>query len=197
MNKRMKEHFRQLRQNKHHNRFLQRDFYKCGEGAFRFVLLELCSPELLLKTEQVYLDKTESKYNLSLDALAPMKNRFHSEETKLKFKNRKPVSGKDHAHFGTKWSEELRSKMIKARTGKTRSPETKMKMRQTAIKRQSWLRLKQSIESQKKKIVDSTGRLFNSVTDAAKFWDVSPATVCDILKGRHLKTRKGIRFVYA
>jgi group I intron endonuclease len=38
---RAKEHFRSLKNNKHHNKFLQNDFNKCGKDAFEFHILEV------------------------------------------------------------------------------------------------------------------------------------------------------------
>lgn len=53
-------HLRELRKNKHYNKFLQNDFNKSGEGLFRFEILEVVEEGEKLKRqerEQVYLDK--------------------------------------------------------------------------------------------------------------------------------------------
>ena len=49
---------------------------------------------------------------------------------------------------------------------------------------------------QMRKIKDNKSNIFNSLKECAKFWNISIATVCDILKDRHGQTRKGIKFYY-
>ena len=48
----------------------------------------------------------------------------------------------------------------------------------------------------RKPIMDNLGNKFASLTDASLFHKINVATVCDILKGRHSKTRKGVSFEY-
>ncbi len=54
-----RDHLKSLRNNKHHNKFLQHDFNKCGEDVFEFHVLEVVegaqSDRLLV--EQKHLDK--------------------------------------------------------------------------------------------------------------------------------------------
>lgn len=82
------------------------------------------------------------------------------------------------------------------KVGNTRTKETKQKQRDAAVKRSAWNSLKRSIETKRKMIRDSEGNLFKSLTEAAKFWNITKATVCDVLKGRHNRTREGVRFTY-
>ena len=55
--RRWKQHFKSLETNKHHNKFLQADFVKCGEQAFLFEVLEVVegTREERLAKEEVYL----------------------------------------------------------------------------------------------------------------------------------------------
>jgi len=49
-------HLKQLVENKHHSRHLQRAWNKYGLESFIFEILELCKPSLCLEREQHYLD---------------------------------------------------------------------------------------------------------------------------------------------
>ncbi len=91
---------------------------------------------------------------------------------------------------------EQRFKMSQSKIGSKRSLETKSKMSDTAKRISSWVRMKPFVEKKMCPIVDSQGNQFRSLAEAAKFWSVSVSTVCDILKGRHTKTRKKISFRY-
>lgn len=85
ISKRWYEHRRDLGHNVHANKYLQCAWNKYGEKAFRFEILEECSPEMRLEREQEYLDigfRTGNVYNMCQNALAPMEGRKHSEETK-------------------------------------------------------------------------------------------------------------------
>lgn len=62
--KRCYSHRLALRKNSHHSRHLQNAWNKYGEGAFIFVVLEVCDERELLKREQFYID-TIADYNSS------------------------------------------------------------------------------------------------------------------------------------
>ena len=72
----------------------------------------------------------------------------------------------------------------------------KNKIKESAIKLDRYKDLLPAIEKNKKKVIDSNGNVFNSMLECSRFHNVSIQTVCDILKGRHFKTRKGISFKY-
>lgn len=67
---RWSQHSKSLKENKHHNKFLQADFVKCGEQAFLFEVLEVVegTREERLAKEEVYLkqlfDNGKQCYNL-------------------------------------------------------------------------------------------------------------------------------------
>lgn len=194
--KRIKEHIRRLNKNIHHSIKLQRSWNKYEEKSFKIKVLEFCSKDNLIKNENYYLNKLSPFFNISKDAKSPMLNRKHKAETIEKFKLRKTINGKDHYLYGTKWSEAFRKKVLESRKDYKHSEETKLKMSKTSLKLNRYKDLLESIENRKKKVIDSNYNKFNSMTEAAKFWEISRQTVCDILKGRHSKTRKGISFKY-
>lgn len=195
--KRFRTHILNLRKGIHHSIYLQRAWKKYGKNCFIFEIIKKCKDTKLIETEQKYLDSYNPKYNISLDAIAPMKRRKHSKKTLAKFKKRKVRSGKDNPMFGKKWSKELRKKILRSRKGYKHSKETKLKMSETSKRLNRVKDLEKVRHLSYRKIIDSNGNKFKSMVECAKFWGISPATICDILKGRHSKTRKKISFKYA
>jgi group I intron endonuclease len=197
LEKRKRTHFSDLRRNRHHSIHLQRSYNKYGRDNFKFEVIEYCEEVRLLDLENYYLKVLKPEYNMSKDARSPMKGRKHKKETIEKFKKIKRVSGKDHYAYGTKYSKERIQKLVESRKGYKHSEETKKKMSETSKRLNRWLDLKQSTEKQRKSVIDSSGNTFKSMIECARYWKISVQTVCDILKGRHYKTRKGISFKYA
>lgn len=193
--KRKSKHLKDLVKNKHHSIVLQRAFNKYGLDNFEIQIFQFCHPEEKITLENYYLKLYSPVYNIAKDALAPMEGRKHSEETRLKFKNRKILKGKDHPFYGKKPSPETKEKQRLKKLGSKRSEQTKKKMSETAKRLNSISRVDRTLHY--KKIIDSTGIIHESLTKCAEYWNISRATVCDILKGRHFKTRKGISFRYA
>ena len=190
--KRFSTHLRQLKTNKHHNIHLQRAFNKYGENCFVIEILTHEPRETLLFRENYFLALLKPEYNIARDASAPMKGRKHTDATLLKFKTRK--TGK-----GTKkvpWSEEARRKHLAARIGLKRSEEFKERRRQESLSDNRSRYLDKHREESRKPIKDSLGNTFVSMVECSKFHGISVQTVCDILKGRHNKTRKGVSFEY-
>lgn len=197
--KRWGEHRRMLRKNKHHSATLQLAWNLHGADNFEFIILKVTTKELKLVDEQSYLIEYTPSYNISISATAPMEGRSHSVETIQKFKSRKVKRGAEHYRTGKPWSKEDRETILAARKNSNykHSDETKAKMRATSLRLNRGKDLEKSQEQSKKKIIDSLGNIFSSITETAKFHGISPATVCDILKGRHFQTRKKVSFKYA
>lgn len=193
--KRKKEHLRQLLKNKHHSKYLQRAFNLYGVNNFTIDIYQYCNKKDLLNLEQYYLNIYKPKYNVSKSAICPMLGRKHNKSTIEKFKKRTFPKGTLSPNWGRKHTEEFKEKRRQARIGYKHKNSTILKMKETAKKINPIARIDRT--KSYRKILDSNGNLHESLTKCAEFWKISPATVCDILKGRHSKTRKGISFKYA
>jgi len=90
-----------LRQNKHHSKYLQRSWNKYGFDNFMFEILFTCPKEHLIRIEQYFINNYKPEYNA------------------LK------IAG---SRLGRKLSKESIAKLIKANTGKKRSIESKKRM---------------------------------------------------------------------
>lgn len=194
--KRYLTHQRLLRKQKHHSIHMQRAWNKYKECAFVFVILLKCEPCFVLEKELEFFKIYKPKYNIAKSPASPMKGRKHKKKTIQKMKNRIVPKGENHYNYGKKLTKEHIAKILKSREGYTHSKKTKEKMKDTANRLNRYKDLIVGIEKNKKKILDSNGNLFNSIVECSKFHKISPATVCDILKGRHKKTRNGIYFKY-
>jgi group I intron endonuclease len=100
--KRIKEHFRLLRWNKHTNTHLQNAYNKYGAEAFYGAIeVEVENPEELDQLENAFLEKEAwfeepTVYNISDFAKAPMRGKKHSEEVKLRIRLGRRASSFDY-----------------------------------------------------------------------------------------------------
>jgi group I intron endonuclease len=106
--KRWKEHLRDLRRGDHHNPPLQRAYLKYAPEDFTFAVLEYCDKSILLEREQFYMDVVVSagKYNVLPTAGSP-RGRRHSAASRAK------MSASQRRRNAT-CSEETRAKMSEA-----------------------------------------------------------------------------------
>lgn len=106
--RRFTEHKRQLRNNCHNNRLLQRAWNKYGENAFDFSVLEFVSDvNLLIEREQFWLDETKCfqksiGYNLSPTAKSILGYQF-SNEQKAKVSRGLKGKKKSASHRANLW----------------------------------------------------------------------------------------------
>lgn len=90
--KRIKEHFRLLRHNKHTNQHLQRAYNKYGaENFYGAIEVECESPEQLDALEEAFLKgdawfEEKTMYNIADFAKAPMRGKTHSEEVRKRIR---------------------------------------------------------------------------------------------------------------
>lgn len=194
--KRFRTHKRNLKLNKHHNRHLQRSWKKYGESAFEFIVIQSCDKIERLNLEQYYLNTLKPEYNIAISAASPMENRKHSIKTIRKLTG--PRGPNKATSENRIWSTERKEKYKEFLKTNPRfhNEKTKKKMSETSKRLNRFNDLKNTIEKQKKPIIDSNGNHFHSLTAASNFHNISISTICDILKGRHFKTRKKISFSY-
>jgi group I intron endonuclease len=190
--KRISQHRKQLIKNKHHSYLLQRSFNK-HKVEFIFEILTHEPIQTLRSREAEFFEILKPKYNVSKDTVSPMAGRKHSPETREKMRLAPRIKGIKR----TPWSEETRRKQYLARVGKKRSEEFRIRRRLEAINDNRSRHLKSYTQQKRKKIKDSLGNIFDSMLECSKYHNVSRQTVCDILKGRHYKTRAGVSFFYA
>jgi group I intron endonuclease len=189
--KRKSTHFRHLIQNKHHSNKLQRAWNKYGKDKFNFEIIHKCCQKHLLKKEQYCLDFFKPEYNCTKNVLSPMLGKTHTNKTKKRMsqfhKGNKYNLGRKQPLSERKNRSEIRKKF-------RWSDEIKQKMSKTAKRINSINRIDRS--KSYRAIYDNRGNHFKSMSEAAKFWNKSVQTICDILKGRHNKTKNGVIFYY-
>jgi group I intron endonuclease len=115
-------HLAQLRENRHHSKYLQRSYNKYGGENFEFTILLVCENFELLRYEQFFLDNYHPKYNSYPIAGSPfgITGRHHSEETKRKI---------GEGNKGKVISEYARKCVAEANKKRVISEETRNKMR--------------------------------------------------------------------
>lgn len=111
--RRLKEHKRNLKANKHSNQHLQNAWNKYQEYLI-FEALEYCEPDQCLKLEQQYIDYYDSanrEFGYNIDSQAASAGKHLSEGTKQKISK---------AHTGKKVPAEIVEKIRKANIGKSK-----------------------------------------------------------------------------
>ncbi len=130
----------------HYNPILQAAWHKYGPDAFAFNILVVLGPSDQLPTEQRLLDYMrqtgEQSYNISHDALAPMKGRRASQTT-LEKKRGKIVSKQTRAkirsaRLGQPTSQETRARMSAAQRGRVVSEATRWLIRAARRRQVVW-----------------------------------------------------------
>ncbi len=150
-NKRSKEHFRHLRNGYHSNSYLQRAYDKYGFGSFEITILEVVERnDLLIKTEQLWIDKTRCYirnigFNLSPTAYATTGYKYTEEQRNNCGAWKRPESMKrklSEYRTGRKHKQETIDKYKESRSaagnpmyGKNHSKESRKKISEARIKR--------------------------------------------------------------
>lgn len=213
LKRRERQHFSALLNNKHENNYLQNSYLKYGKDNFKWEIIEFIIVEKeLLIIEQIYLDLYKNEegiidknkcYNLSPKAgnclgikrsektiklLSEVhKNKKLSEEHKKNISRsmKGTLSNKGYKHTEeAKNKISISSKNNKNMLGKKHTEESKNKM---------------SISKRgigKKVINLTTNEIFNSLRDAANFYNLkSSVTICNACKGK-LQTAGGYKWSY-
>lgn len=119
--KRIKEHFRLLRLNKHTNQHLQNSYNKYGhENFYGEIEIECENPEDLDELENAFISgfasfEQKCVYNIADFAKAPMRGKKHTEETRLKISE-----GRRASNFDFK-SPEYKARLSKAQLARYHS----------------------------------------------------------------------------
>jgi group I intron endonuclease len=117
INNRWKDHFKELRRNKHHSSKLQNHFNKYGESDLQFSVLLGCDKSDLLKIEQYFIDSYNPFFNICKIAGNSLgTHRKLSKETRDRMSFAR--MGEKNPMYGKKRSEEVILKIKKAKTGK-------------------------------------------------------------------------------
>ena len=116
---RLQRHFKELKNNTHYNKKIQRSFNKHYINNFCFEVIEYVEDfSKLIEREQYYIDTLKPEYNIRLSANSSLGMKA-SDETKKK------ISESRIGHFV---SDETRKKIGDRHRGKFVSDETKLKM---------------------------------------------------------------------
>ena len=183
--KRRNRHFSELKMLKHKNSKLQNSYNKHGKDKFIFYVLELVEDknELIFK-EQFYIDSMKPEYNINLIANSSL-GVIRSEETKEKI--RQANLGLEHPEWRNKIKSEAQGgdnhwtqKKVFSDDSKTKMSESKKKLYQDGYKHPRSKRILQ---------YDLDMNLLNdweSLAKASRFTDISSASICNYLKGKHI-----------
>ena len=188
------------------NRHLRYAMQKYGKEAFRYEILEECSPEKLDERERFWISALRPAYNatdggqgrgrkLSPETISTLREKGRvswekktDEEKAEIIKNN--LKGPTVGHAVT---DETRAKLRDKNTGKNQSQET-IDKRKDSIAEKKRLGYVQTNSGHKKKVVCiETGVVFDSVKQAAEAFCVHPSSVTCVIKGRQA-TAKGFHF---
>jgi len=122
--RRKHEHWKELRGNRHNNRYLQNAWNKYGEECFEFSVLEYWELEFLISFEQWWMNMLCAEYNIAPVAGNSLGYK-HTDEAKAKMSA--SAMGKKYL-LGYKPTTATREKISAALMGKPKTAETRAKM---------------------------------------------------------------------
>lgn len=218
-NQRASEHRRRLEKCKHHNKFLQHDFNKCGSDAFEFHVVEVVLGTRQERTvaEQKYVDLSYDNqklcYNLRKRTKSSERKSCSEETRKLISENSKTMWSKlslaaknkrlKNAHTARN-KKQTYEKISKALTGRKLSPEHAEKARKACLGKKFGLHSEESKQKmilarkdrkQVKVIQDKTINIFPSINACARHLGISSQTVLNVLNKKYTKGYKTSVFV--
>ncbi len=219
--KRLDEHLRMLKNNKHPNDHLQNAFNLYGKQSFSFEILEECPIEYLKSQENYWcnmLNTHNRKYGYNIQSTSPVGKTNMSKETiekiRIANKGRKFCLGKHHSdetkkkisnsNKGKIMNEEFRKKCRSRMLGNKFSDISKIKLSISVSKAKKGIKLtdkhKLSLSiSHKKPIIqlDLNGNFiknWESSSDTAKY-GFNPGNITQCCKGK-ISSSKGFKWKY-
>lgn len=206
INSRIRAHLYMLRKNIHHSVYLQNAWNKYGQNKFIFHVLEFVPENRLLELEQVYIDGLKPVYNTSKNSSSPMKDRKHSEKTRIK------MSGKTPWNLGVNRTEEEKLLMsLGQKESFKRNPqrrELSRKIMKDIIQKNGGSTFKgkhhteknkkyfRELRKSKKRIICiTTGEVFEAQIDAARKYKIKQGHISEVLNGKRASVR-GYKFKY-
>lgn len=188
--KRLHLHLNNLKNNKHHSKYLQNVYNKYGVENFKFEILATCPPEYCIKLEQWFIDNMKPDYNICKKA-----------GSLLGFKKSKESKNKQRdAILGTKQSKEHILKRSISLKGRKCSDKAKLivgnryrgvKMSKEQI--EIW-NLKKYKKINQYDLNDNFIKQWNSIKEANLFYKTTVISQCCKNK---LKSCKGYKWKYA
>lgn len=211
--KRKYYHLYDLKRNKHRNKDLQSDWDELGEDSFEFSIIETCNKSKLCEREVYWIRHyggIEDCYNCTEGGLGS--NGFkHSEESIKKIsenktnpsqetRNRISESAKKRKaspETREKISQSLRGKPSR-NLGKKHSVETKRKIGEASKGRQPSEETRKKISESNKgkgtRKVYSNVKIFDSIKETAKYFNINYSTMKGYLSGRLSMPKRLIEF---
>ena len=123
---RWKQHKKELRNNKHCNKNIQKDWNKYGQDNFEFNIIVECEEDKLNELERKYINEYKScgfGYNMTFGK-DENGAEIHTEETKKKM---------SESHMGYNLTEETKKKMSESHMGHEVREETRKKISETKM----------------------------------------------------------------
>ena len=171
IDKRWNEHKNHLKKGKHINTHLQNFVNKYGLDTLQFSMLEEC--DNTLEREQYFIEQHPIRFNIAINATAPMQGKKHTKEAKEKIS--KAFSGKLNPMYGIKRPAYIGEKVREISTGR--------------IKTQEEIILRKiNLKNRKEIIINRNGISYIcfSIAHAAKIIGVSQQSVSKALQKSYL-----------
>lgn len=133
-NRRISNHVKLLKENRHHSIYLQNAWNKYGEEKFVFEIIECVNDKHnLLKCEQFFLDSLKPKYNMASKAGSLLGFKWTEEQKKKKQGINHHNFGKPAFFKGHKHTDETKEILSKLRIGSKHTDETLSKMKTSKL----------------------------------------------------------------
>jgi group I intron endonuclease len=130
LERRKRDHWRNLKKCSRANKYLQNSWNKYGEDSFVFKIVLFCEKSELTYYEQALVDRLSPVYNIKKECVISCLGVRATEETKRKMSDAR--MGEKNWNFGNHHSEETLRKISEANKGRRRTEETLKKLSEAA-----------------------------------------------------------------